>query len=104
MIVAKAFLQPEVLDKSIEQVKPLLQPDVVSLGYRLGEDWTGDPAIFFQVVLTDNATRRERLLPSAKHAQQVIEEHVQPWEQWGVWPYFNFRSQAEQAIRGDKGW
>jgi len=49
------------------------------------------------VILTDAASRRERLLDVSNEVSHVIDQQVQPLEQWGVLPYFNFRSQSEQA-------
>ena len=49
------------------------------------------------VILTDAASRRERLLDVSNKVSQTIEQQVQPLEQWGVLPYFNFRSQSEQV-------
>ena len=63
----------------------------------LGEDWSGEPAVFFMVILTDAASRRDRLLNISNEVSQTIYQQVQPLEKWGVLPYFNFRSQSEQA-------
>ena len=63
----------------------------------LGEDWSGEPAAFFMVILTDAASRRDRLLDISNRVSEAIVQQVQPLEQWGVLPYFNFRSQSEQA-------
>jgi len=49
------------------------------------------------VILADTATGRDQLLSVANHVSEVIIQQVQPLEQWGVLPYFNFRSQSEQA-------
>jgi len=49
------------------------------------------------VILTDAASRRERLLDVSNEVSHAIDQQVQPLEQWGVLPYFNFRSQSEQA-------
>jgi hypothetical protein len=63
----------------------------------LGNDWSGAPAVFFMVILADSASRRDRLLTITNRVSQAIVQRVQPLEQWGVLPYFNFRSQSEQA-------
>jgi hypothetical protein len=34
----------------------------------------------------------------------MIVQHVEPLEQWGVLPYFSYRSQSEQAVLQGKPW
>jgi hypothetical protein len=36
-------------------------------------------------------------LTVSNQVQRAIVQQVQPLEEWGVLPYFNFRSQSEQA-------
>ena len=63
----------------------------------LGNDWIGELAVFFMIILADAASRRDQLLSITNQVSQAIVEEVRPWEQWGVLPYFNFRSQSEQT-------
>ncbi|HXB72365.1 MAG TPA: hypothetical protein VNY05_29270 [Candidatus Acidoferrales bacterium] len=72
-------------------------PNVVGIIPTLDNDWMGQPAVFFMVILSDAASRRDQLLKVTNHVSSVIVQQVQPLEQWGVLPYFNFRSQSEQA-------
>jgi len=102
--LTRAFVQQEQLDEIINELKRTLGADVVSLRYTLGEDWSGEPAIFFRVVLSDRASRRDQLRSAANQISDAIMQHIQPLEQWGVLPYFSFRSQAEQAVLQDKAW
>jgi hypothetical protein len=37
-------------------------------------------------------------------ASTAIVQQVEPLEQWGVLPYFNFRSQSEQAALQEEAW
>jgi hypothetical protein len=68
-----------------------------------GTDWNGEPAVFFQVVLADG-TPRGQLLNLTKQISQAIVRQVQPLEEWGVLPYFNFRTQSEQARLKEPTW
>jgi hypothetical protein len=70
---------------------------VLSLTPTLGSDWQGEPAVFFLVVLSDAASRRDQLVRSTTEVSDLIDQQVQPLERWGVIPYFDFRSQSEQA-------
>jgi len=74
-----------------------LAPDVVSIIPTLGNDWSGEPAVFFMVILSDVASSRERLLSVTDRVSKAIVGELEPLEEWGVLPYFNFRSQSEQA-------
>ena len=102
--IAKALAQQPQLDEAIDQVKQLLGPDVVRLRYTLGQDWSGESAIFFRIVLSERASRRDQLWNSTSQIETAIVQHLQPLEQWGVLPYFNYRSQSEQAVLQEEAW
>lgn len=102
--IAKAFAQQGQLDEAINAVKQTLGPDVLRLRYTLGQDWSGESAIFFRIVLSDRASRRDQLLNATNQIATAIVQRLQPLEQWGVLPYFNFRSQSEQAILQEEAW
>ena len=76
----------------------------MNLRYSLSEDWTGEPAIYFNVVLSEEASKPENLLKSYNRVAAVIQQRVEPLEQWGVLPYFNVRSQAEQSALQEEAW
>jgi hypothetical protein len=96
--IAKAFIHRAELDQAINDLRPPeLGPNVVDFTYTLGEDWSGEPAIFFTIVLSDRAARQDQLYKVTSEIQDVIVQHIEPLEQWGVLPYFSYRSQAEQA-------
>ncbi|MGA3099139.1 MAG: hypothetical protein ABSF25_22000 [Bryobacteraceae bacterium] len=70
---------------------------MASIVCTLGNDWTGEPAVFFMVILSDSASRGDGLLNITDQVSQAIARQVEPLEKWGVLPYFNYRSQSEQA-------
>ena len=74
------------------------------LRYTLGEDWSGDPAIFFRVLLSDRASRRDQLYSVTSRVKDAIVQRLEPFEQWGVLPYFSYRSQAEQSMLQEAPW
>jgi len=92
--IAKAFAQQAQFFAAIAQAASALP--IVSVTPSLGTDWNGEPAVFFQVVLADG-TPRSQLLDLTKQISQAIVQQVQPLEEWGVLPYFDFRTQSEQA-------
>ena len=97
MHVPRAFVQQSQFQTAIAQVAQGLAPEVVGIVPTLGDDWSGEPAVFFMVILADSFTRQDRLLNMINHVSEAVEQQIQPLEQWGVLPYFNFRSQSEQA-------
>ena len=104
MNIARAFVQQAQLDEAVGNLKPELGSDVVTLRYTLGQDWSGEPAIFFRVVLSEQASRRDQLRSSTKQIENTIMQRLQPLEEWGVLPYFSFRSMAEQAALQEEAW
>jgi hypothetical protein len=95
--VPTAFAHQAQFQAAVARAAQRLAPHVVSIIATLGDDWSGEPAVFFMVILADAATRRDQLLKISNQVSQTIVQEVEPLEQWGVLPYFNFRSQSEQA-------
>lgn len=49
---------------AISEVVAELSPDVVRIRFNCGEDWTGDPCVYFRILLSDEAARmRLREIP-----------------------------------------
>src|SRR6266852_4690807 len=87
------------IDAAVAAVVSELAPDVVRIRYNIGEDHTGDPSIFFRIVLSDNATTPRRFRKTTRDVEARLEERVDP-DQFGLFPYFNFRSRSEtEALR-----
>ena len=104
MPLTRAFVQQEQLDEAINAVRPLLGPDVVSLQYALGDDWSGDPSIFFRIVLSERASQRDQMFRSTNELETTLVQHIQPYERWGVLHYFSYRSPSEHARLKDAQW
>jgi hypothetical protein len=104
VIMARALAQQSELENAVEQLRPLLGADVIRLRYSLGEDWSGAPAIFFRVLLSDRASTWDALHDSTGRVRDVLVEKLQPVEKWGVLPYFSFRSESEQRVIRDAAW
>jgi hypothetical protein len=92
------------LDSVIEDAIAKLGPDVAHAAYRVREDSTGDPSIFFRITLTDAAARRDILMDTTHRIRTTLFDELRPIENWGLHPYFNFRSQSERENRRDPDW
>jgi hypothetical protein len=100
--IAKAFAHQAQFFATIAQV--VLPSQVLSVTPNLGTDWNGESAVFFQVILADNAVPRRQLLAFTRQISQTIIQQIRPLEEWGVIPYFNFLTASEQARMKEPAW
>jgi hypothetical protein len=96
MILPRGVAQPAELVKHVEALAPF-PAGVVNFRYTVENDWSGDPAIFFWITLSDEAARRDVLSRTSRGIMDSISQRLDPIGQWDLIPYFNFRSQSEQA-------
>ena len=87
-----------------DAIRSLSPQEVAHVAYSIGHDSTDDPAIFFRIVLTDAASREERLADVTGHVESSLFNSIRPVENWGLTPYFSFRSFSEQRTRTDPDW
>ena len=98
------------VDETQSQVEDLvrkaemsLASDVLRIRYSLGWDWSGDPSVYFRVVLSNAASKGERL---GEVSQAVIRMISDDLYEVGVdlQPYFSFRSESETKAAPEEGW
>lgn len=104
MYVPRGVAQPGQLAAAIADIERMLGANVVRLRYAIGTNWSGEPAIYFRILLSDPASRRDRLHGVASRAEAVIQEQLDPLNSWGLVPYYNFRSQTEQDMLKEPAW
>jgi hypothetical protein len=80
-----------------------LAPDVVRIRLQVRPDWSGDPALYFRVVLSDEASERDRLSDSARRVRERVRADLR-LDALEHFPYFKFRGQSEQAQMRDAAW
>ncbi len=97
MYIAKAFAHQSQFHAAVDQAASSLPPEVAEVIATLGTDWDGESAVFFNVILKDNAIARSELLAFTKQVSWTIIQQVSPLEEWGVLPYFRFLTQTEYA-------
>lgn len=76
--------------------------DVVRIRYEINEDWSGEWAIFFRVVLTDEAAGHRLRDVATKVVRELARQLDFPG--MGLFPYHNFRSESEQATLQEPAW
>ena len=105
MYVPTGFVNQAQLAQSVNTAIRSLNPqEVVHVAYSIGHDSTDDPAIFFRIVLTDAASREDRLADVTGRVASTLFDSIRPIENWGLTPYFSFRSFSEQRMRNDPEW
>lgn len=103
-IVPKRFVQEKELAAAIAKVEQMLAPDVVRILHTIENDSSGEPAIFFRVLLSDAASRANRLQEVTGRVRALISQQIDPLNSWGLVPYLRFRSQSEQAMLQEPAW
>ena len=112
MIVPSFLINQAEIAKGVKKVEKMFKPDVVRIGHTIRENWMGDPAIYFRVLLSDQAAKKMndavigrqwgRALPD--EIREAMDRQVDPFGKWGLFPHFNYRSVSEQAYLKDKDW
>jgi len=102
MYLPSAVTKKAEIDEAIQKVEKNLASDVVRIRYEVGEDWSGQWAIFFRVVLTDDAARHHLRDVASKVIWGLANQLDFPG--MGVLPYHNFRSVSEQAALQEPAW
>ncbi len=97
MFVPIAFVNEAQLSTAVIQAGQALGPEVVRLRHSIGEDTSGDPAIFFRIVLADWAVNEETVADVAGKISTTLVNELRPYENWGLFPYFSFRSNSEPS-------
>ena len=103
-IVPAGLVHQGQLNSEIDGAVQKFGPDVAHVFYSLGEDSTGEAAIFFRIVLTDSAAKEENLTSVTSRIARLVYDEVRPLENWGLYPYFYYRSQSEWQNRYDPEW
>ena len=89
--------------EQVDRIAQDLAPDVVSIGFRIGRDWSDDPAIYFRVILSDEASQPDRLFQTTKKVSNKLHEEL-GLDNLDHFPYIRFRSRSEQAKLQDPAW
>jgi hypothetical protein len=88
----------------VKEASALLGPEVLHVAYQLRHDSTDEPSIFFRILLTDDAVREDTIVSVTRRTAKTLLAAVRPLEDWGLRPYFNYRSRSEQDRRKDPDW
>lgn len=90
------------IESLVSDILREMSPDVVRIRFDFHEDWSGDPGVFFRVLLSDELDRK-RFHEVATRVRDTIWERVD-FPTMGVFPYENFRKESEQVVLQEQGW
>ena len=102
MVALTGFVDQAQLASAVEKAAHTLGTEVVRLRHSIGADTSGDPAIFFRIVLADWAVGEETLADVTGKIASALFDEIRPYENWGLVPYFTFRGSSEENT--DREW
>jgi hypothetical protein len=102
MLLPSGIVQESQINAAITDVYRQLAPDVVRIRFDIGPDWSGEDAIFFRILLSDDAART-RLREATVKAIGMLESALN-FATMGLRVYHNVRSVSEQAALREKSW
>lgn len=94
--------QPQI-NAALNEVVTELSPAVRRIRYEIAPDWNGQWAIFFPVLLSDDASKPTNLLEIGPRVVWRMSERLD-LPGLGLFPYFDFRSETEQALVQEPAW
>lgn len=94
--------QPQINAAVAAVMRDLSPLGVRHIRYDIAEDWSGQLAIFFRVVLSDAAST-ERLRDVTTQVIWRMSEKLD-LPNLGLFPHFDFRSESEQAALNEPEW
>jgi hypothetical protein len=89
------------IEAAVSAAESALAPDVVRIRYSLGTDWSDEPAIYFRVILSDDAAKHR-----LREIANAVRERLGRLDglAFGLRPYHHFRSESEQAALREEAW
>jgi hypothetical protein len=98
----EAQKQPQI-NAAVSAVVRELYPDVRLIRYEIAPDWTGQWAVFFRVLLSDEACKGDNLREIGARVIRRMSERLDLPE-LGMFPHFDFRSESEQSVLNEAEW
>ncbi len=89
-------------DQAVSEVVQEMAPDVVYIRHNIAQDWSGDWAVYFRVIISDEAGRT-RLREVTTKVEKFLESRLKPLSM-GLLSYYNFRGVSEQAVLREESW
>src|SRR6266702_1009120 len=94
-VVPIGVVKQQQINAAVATVQRELTPWVRHIRYDIGQDWSGQWAIFFTVLLSDEADQKTLKEIATRVVWRTSERLDLP--SLGLFPYFDFSSESEQA-------
>ncbi|MBM3736328.1 MAG: hypothetical protein FJW39_11130 [Acidobacteria bacterium] len=104
MHLALTLVEPKEIEAAIAEARQALGSEVVDILYELGEDESGDPGIFYRIVLKDAYSRGTRLGEVKKRLRAILDHKLDQLSKWGVIAHFSYRNESEHAELRNRPW
>lgn len=107
--MATTYLSPQQLKdfaQRVDEVAKKFPSEVVRIRHSFSRDWDGDPAIYFRIVVTNDAEQRYPLPKLTHRIRDALTKDLALYEsEYSVYiPYFSYRTQADQDRLKDPEW
>ena len=107
--MATTYLSPQQLKdfaQRVDEVAKKFPTEVVRIRHSFSRDWDGDPAIYFRIVVTDEAVKRQTLSSLTQRIEDALIKDLALYQsEYSLYiPYFNFRTRSEQQRSNDPQW
>jgi hypothetical protein len=103
MLTPSAVLRESDIDKAVQEAVKELTPDVQWIRHEIALDWSGDRAIYFRVMLSNDASREARLAKVTKRVESFLSKKLN-LDESDLLSYFRYRSRSEQAVLKEPAW
>lgn len=103
MIITRVVVNEADLDRRVKAVARKLAPDVVRIRCNIDLDSTDKEAIYFRILLSDDASREERLGEVTERVRAELSKKLK-LDELGISGYSFFRSESEQAMLKEPAW
>jgi hypothetical protein len=104
MIFTAAGLVNEAeIESAVRKIEQEFSPDVVRIGYTFADDSTGAPAIFFRILVRDEAAPIAHLKQLAQRISLALMNEARTDEN-DLRAVFNYRTVSEQQKLQDPAW
>jgi hypothetical protein len=97
-IVASGLVQQDEIRERVRRLQELFanDPEVARIDHRLAEDWSGDYALFIEVILSGKNPNAATVLRLTEQIADALLRVVRS-EELGLHSYFNFVSRPENG-------
>lgn len=103
MLMPSTVLKESDINEAVREAVKALAPDVQWIRYEIALDWSGDRAIYFRVMLSNDASREARLAKVVKRVESFLSEKLD-LDESDLLSYFRYRSRSEQAELKEPAW